>query len=218
MTNPKKPIDLWEHPIIVEMREVLQTRQAGINDDEWNQHQACKKDEFLRQILLNWPAGIDMQLEGLEIEEWKDEYGSNYIGTRLKINKTKHGIVRMIRSGYFYDAKFVEGVREGISVRFWNFRVTVRYYENGERQSSLRFEPLDGFEEIKKRGEKLSHLTAEHFDPNFDSQAPEQTTYKPSQIAREAENLEQSERITALEEFREAHGSQGALGGLSGKQ
>ena len=32
------------------------------------------------------------------------------------------------------------------------------------------------------------------------------------------ENLEHSERITALEEFREADGSQGAPGRLSGKK
>ena len=49
-TLPKQPIDfVWDHPIIVEMREVLQTRQAGIEDDKWNAHQACKKDEVLRQ-------------------------------------------------------------------------------------------------------------------------------------------------------------------------
>ena len=92
----------------------------------------------------------------------------------------------------------------------------------------------------------MSHLTAKTFDPNVDSQEPEQTTYKPSQIVREAEmkipetrlntfedqvvafsaritnteeeNLEQSERITALENFREAHRSQGTLGRLFGKK
>ena len=96
--RPKRPIDLWEHPFIVELREVLQTRQAGIKDETWNSHQACKKDEALRQILLNWPAGIDMQLEELEIAEW-EEGDWNYIGTRLKSNKTKHGIVRMFGLG-----------------------------------------------------------------------------------------------------------------------
>ena len=81
-------------------------------------------------------------------------------------------------------------------------------------QSHFDFKPLYGFNEINRDGEKLSHLTPEPFDPNFDSQAPEQTTYKPSQIVREAE----SERITALEKFREAHRSQGALGRLFGKK
>ena len=93
------------------MREVLQTRQARIDDDEWKQHQACKKDEFLRQMLLNWPAGIDMQLEELEIAEWEDEDGFNCIGTRLKSNRKKHGTVRRIGLGNFYDATYVEGVQ-----------------------------------------------------------------------------------------------------------
>jgi hypothetical protein len=214
-TLPKQPIDLWEHPIIVEMREVLQTRQAGIDDASWNTHQACKKDEVLRQMLLNWPAGIDMQLEELEIAEWEDAYGDNCIGTRLKSNQKEHGIVRKILGGRFFDMTFVEGVQEGIEVDFWaSSRVIVSYYENGKEQSRFHFKPLDGFKESNRDGEKLSHLTAEHFDPNFDSQAPEQTTYKPSQIVREAE----SERITALEKFREAHRSQGAVGGLFGKK
>ena len=101
------------------MREVLQTRPAGIEDGDWNNHQACKKDEVLRQMLLNWPAGIDMQLEELEIAEWEDEYGNNCIGTRLKSNQKKHGIMRRIGGGNFYDATFVEGVQEGIEVYFW---------------------------------------------------------------------------------------------------
>jgi hypothetical protein len=230
------------------MREVLQTRQAGINDGDWNNHQACKKDEVLRQMLLNWQAGIDMQLEELEIAEWEDEDGFNCIGTRLKSNKAKHGIVRTIVGGGFYDKTFVEGVQEGIEVFFWaSSRVWVRYYENDEEQSCFYFKPLDGFKEGYRDGEKLSHLTGKTFDPNvFDSQEPQQTTYKPSQIVREAEmkipetrlntfedqvvafsaritnteedNLEQSERIAALEEFREAHRSQGALGRLFGKR
>ena len=105
-------------------------------------------------------------------------------------------------------------MQEGIEVCFWgSSEVIVRYYENDKVQSYFDFKPLDGFEEIDRDGEKLSHLTAETFDPTFDSQAPEQTTYKPSQIVREAE----SERITALEKFREAHRSQGAVGGSFGK-
>ena len=157
-----------------------------------------------------------MQLEELEIAEWKGEYGDNCIGTRLKSNQKKHGIVRRIgTSGIFYDETYVEGVQEGISVRFWSHsEVLVSYDENGEEQSRFWFKPLDGFKESVREGEKLSHLTAETFDPTFDSQAPEQTTYKPSQIVREAE----SERITALEKFREAHRSQGALGGSFGKK
>ena len=120
----------------------------------------------------------------------------------------------------FYDETLVEGVQEGISVDFWNDRkVWVRYYENGDWQSYFDFKPLDGFKEITRYGEKLSHLTGKTFDPNvFDSQEPQQTTYKPSQLVREEENLEQSERITALEKSREAHRSQGALGRLFGKQ
>ena len=137
-------------------------------------------------------------------------------------------------------------MQEGISVGFGSSIVWVRYCENDEEQSRFNFKPLDGFEEIYRDGEKLSHLTAETFDPTFDSQEPEQNTYKPSQIVREAEmkipetrlntfedqvvafsaritnteedNLEQSERITALEEFREAHRSQGVLGGWFGKR
>jgi hypothetical protein len=161
-----------------------------------------------------------MQLEELEIAEWEGEDGDNYIGTRLKSNKTVHGIVRTIGGGDFYDWTFVEGVQEGIEVYFWDFGgVNVSYYKNGEEQSSFYFNPLDGFKENHRKDEKkkLSHLTSKKFDPNFDSQEPEQTTYKPSQIVREAENLAQSERITALEEFKEPHGSQGALGGLFGK-
>ena len=38
-----------------------------------------------------------MQLEELEIAEWEED-GNPYIGTRLKSNKTKHGIVRRIYS------------------------------------------------------------------------------------------------------------------------
>ena len=134
---------------------------------------------------------------------------------------TKHGIVRNIGDGYFSYETFVEGVQEGIEVHFWyGSEVWVRYKENDKVQSRFDFKPLDGFREYGRDDEKkkLSHLTPEPFDPDFDSQAPEQTTYKPSQLVREAENLEQSERITALEESREAHGSQGALGGLPGKQ
>jgi hypothetical protein len=154
-----------------------------------------------------------MQLEELEIAQWEDELGYNYIGTRLKSNQKKHGIVRRIWGGRIYDETFVEGVQEGIAVRFWyGSTVTVYYYENGEWQSEFIFKPLGGFEETARDGEKLSHLTAEHFDPTFDSQEPEQTTYKPSQIVREAE----SERITALEKFREAHRSQGVVGRLFG--
>ena len=156
-----------------------------------------------------------MQLEELEIAEWEDEYGDNCIGTRLKSNQKEHGIVRKILGGRFFDMTFVEGVQEGIEVDFWaSSRVIVSYYENGKEQSRFHFKPLDGFKETARDDEKLSHLTAEHFDPNFDSQAPEQTTYKPSQIVREAE----SERIMALEKFREAHRSQGAVGGLFGKK
>ena len=151
-----------------------------------------------------------MQLEELEIAEWKDGY-HNYIGTRLKSNQKKHGFVRRIRNSNFYDTTFVEGVQEGIEVVFWNYgEVDVRYYENDKEQSYFAFKPLDGFKESYRDGEKLSHLTPETFDPTFDSQAPEQTSYKPSQIVREAE----SERITALE----AHISQGVLGGLFGKK
>ena len=138
-------------------------------------------------------------------------------------------------------------MQEGISVGFWyDGKVYVRYYENNKRQSGFDFKPLDGFEESDRYGEKLSHLTGKTFDPNVDSQEPEQTTYKPSQIVREAEmkipetrlntfedqvvafsaritnteeeNFEQSERLTALEDFREAHRSQGALGRLFGKK
>ena len=108
-------------------------------------------------------------------------------------------------------------MQEGISVFFWsNSGVEVRYYENGNLQSRFHFKPLDGFKEYDRADEKkkLSHLPPETFDPNFDSQVPKQTTYKPSQIVREAE----SERITALEKFREAHRSQGALGRLFGKK
>jgi hypothetical protein len=125
-----------------------------------------------------------------------------------------HGIVRGIGNGYFYDETFVEGVQEGIEVGFGYVEVSVRYYENGKQQSRFYFKPLNGFKESYRDGEKLSQLTAETFDPNFDSQAPEQTTYKLCQIVREAE----SEQITALEKFREAHRSQGALGGSFGKK
>ena len=96
------------------MREVLQTRPAGIKDGNRNAHQACKKDEVLRQMLLNWPADIEMQLEELEIAEL-----GFCIGTRLKSNQKKHGIVRRIGAGYFFDATYVEGVQEGIEVGFW---------------------------------------------------------------------------------------------------
>jgi len=168
-----------------------------------------------------------MQLEELEIAEW-----GNCIGTRLKSNQKKHGIVRTIWTGGFYDETYVEGVQEGISVGFVYGVVSVYYFENGEQQSYFRFKPLDGFKESGREGEKLSHLTAETFDPTFDSQEPEQNTYKPSQIVREAEvvafsaritnteedNLKQSERITALEKFREAHRSQGVVGRLFGKK
>ena len=130
-----------------------------------------------------------MQLEELEIAEWKDELGFNCIGTRLKSNQKKHGIVRWIGGGAFYDATFVEGVQEGIEVHFGYGAVSVSYYENGEEQSCFYFKPLDGFKESYRNGEKLSHLTGKTFDPNvFDSQEPQQTTYKPSQIVREAES------------------------------
>ena len=161
-----------------------------------------------------------MQLEELEIAEWK-EGDFNCIGTRLKSNQKKHGIVRRIGTSGFFDETYVEGVQEGIEVNFWySSAVTVCYFENDEEQSRFYFEPLDGFREYARDDEKkkLSHLTPQTFDPDFDSQAPEQTTYKPSQIVREAESLEQSERITALEKFREAHRSQGALGRLFGKK
>ena len=46
----------------------------------------------------------------------------------------------------------------------------------------------------------LSHLTAEIFDPNFDSQEPEQTTYKPSQIIREKEMKNQETRLNTFED------------------
>ena len=60
-------------------------------------------------MLLYWPAGIDMQLEELEIAEWKEGLARdwNCIGTRLKSNKTMHGIVRRIRLGDFYDETYV---------------------------------------------------------------------------------------------------------------
>ena len=61
-----------------------------------------------------------MQLEELEIAEWEDKYGHNCIGTRLKSNQKKHGIVRWIADGNFSDATFVEGVQEGIEVHFWS--------------------------------------------------------------------------------------------------
>ena len=153
-----------------------------------------------------------MQLEELEIAEW-----GGCIGTRLKSNQKNHGIVRRIGTGgYFYDVTYVEGVQEGISVVFWDIGdVSVSYYENGKQQSSFDFKPLDGFKESYRNGEKLSHLTGKTFEPNvFDSQEPQQTTYKPSQLVRE----EQSERIAALEKSREAHRSQGALGRLFGKR
>ena len=115
---------------------MLNTRQAGIDDKAWKNHEALKKDEVLRQLLKHWPQDQPLRLEELEVAEWKEESTRIY-GTRIKASKVAHGIVRRIYSaGYFDDRTVVNGKNEGLEVGYnWYDSVRIDYYKGGKWQA-----------------------------------------------------------------------------------
>ena len=126
---------------------MLNTRQAGIDDGLWKQHEAMNKEEVLRQLLTHWPHDQPLRLEELEVAEWV-EIGCRVYGTRIKASKVAHGIVREIDSyGYFADRTVVNGKYEGLVVGYWNDRVKIYYFKGGESQADFGFHPLENFKE-----------------------------------------------------------------------